>query len=881
MVWRRFFRRGWWSRERARELASYLEIETAENLARGMTVQDAKAEAGRKLGNRTSIQEEIYRMNTVMWLDDFWQDLRHAARTLRLSPGFACLAVLSLALGTGANTAIFQLLDAVRLRSLPVRDPQSLVEVRIAGGNGGMGLNDGLYGQLTRPIYYELKKEAHGLAGLFAWSPREVGVGRGSDLRRVHAVYVTGDFFPTLGVTARQGRLLLPEDESACPATRAVVSYSYWKNEMGGRELDGAAGLVVNGEFRQVVGVAPPGFTGLAVGERFDVAVPLCRPKELRRDVFDIAVMGRLRPGQTLAGAGAELGAMSAGIMEATTPTGYNTKIIEGYKRFRLAGYAASGGVSWLRNEYDKSLWLLLAITGMVLLIACANLANLTLARASVRQHEISIRLALGASRFRLIRQLLTESALVAMAGAALGVLLAQALSRLVVWSVSTTTTSVYLPTSLDWRVLLFAAAVGVLTCAFFGIVPAIRATQTKPIAAMKSGGRGMTAGRESFSLQRLMVIAQIAVCLVLLAGAALFIRSFRNLMTFDPGMREAGITVAFIGFEQLRISPEHYDDFKRRMVEELSAVPGILRAATTSNVPLMGSSWTHGIHIGEKEGWSKFTWVGPGYFDTMNIHLVAGRNFQTTDTAASPRVAVVNQTFERMYLNHENPIGKTLRTVAEPNYPAASYQIVGVIPDTKYASLRDEVPPMTFAPAAQLPAREPWTAVMIHSNLPPEAIKSVLLRNHPGMVADCVNFQTRIRDGFARERLMAVLSGVFGLLAAVLAMLGLYGIISYLVARRRNEVGIRMALGAEWQQVMRMFLRDAARLVTIGLAIGTLVSLIAMRGAASLLFGLKSYDPLTLAVAGVLLAGVAAVASFLPALRAARLDPMAALRDE
>ena len=881
MSWRRFIRRAWWNRERARELASYLEIETAENVARGMTARNAEAEARRKLGNRTSIQEEIYRMNTVTWLDDLWQDLRHAARTLRLSPGFACVAVLSLALGVGANTAIFQLLDAVRLRSLPVRDPQSLVEVRIVGGNRGMGLNDGLYGQLTRPIFNELKKKSRGLAGLFAWSPDEVRIGRGSDLRRVPAVYVTGDFFPTLGVTARQGRLLLPEDESACPTTRAVVSYSYWQNEMGGQPLDGAPGLVVNGNFMQVVGVAPPGFTGLAVGQRFDVAVPFCHPKELRRDVFDITVMGRLKPGQTLAGASAELGTLSAGIMEATTITGYNTKVIETYKGFRLAASSASGGVSSLRNEYDKSLWLLLAITGMVLLIACANLANLMLARASVRQHEISIRLALGASRFRLVRQLLTESAVIAAAGAALGVLLAQVLSRLVVWSVSTTTTSVYLPTSLDWRVLLFAAAVCILTCAFFGVVPALRATRAKPISAMKSGGRGMTTGRESFSLQRVMVIAQIAVCLVLLAGAALFIRSFRNLMTFDPGMREAGITVAFIGFEPLHIAPEHYEDFKRRLVEEVSAAPGIRRAAITSNVPLSGASWTHGIHIDAQEGWSKFTWVSPDYFDTMNIHLIAGRNFRATDTAASPGVAVVNQKFVRMYLRNENPIGRTLRTVAEPNYPATSYQIIGVIPDTKYSSVREEVPPMAFAPAAQLPAREPWTALMIYSNLTPAAIKSVLVRNHPAMVTDCANFQTRIRDGFARERLMAVLSGLFGLLAAVLAMLGLYGIISYLVARRRNEVGIRMALGAERQQVIRMFLRDAARLVIVGLAIGTLVSLIAMRGAASLLFGLKSYDPLTLAIAGALLAGVATVASFLPAYRAAKLDPMIALRDE
>ncbi len=881
MSWRRFLQRGWWHRERMDELASYLEIEIAENVARGMNLRDAQSEARRKLGNRTLIQEEIYRMNTVDWLDNAWQDLRHAVRLLRLSPGFAAVAILSLALGTGANTAIFQLVDAVRLRSLPVHDPRRLVEVRIAGGNQRMGLNDGLYGQLTRPMFNELKKETRAITDLFAWSPREVRVGRGNDLRRVDALYVTGDFFQALGVTARQGRLLLAEDEGACPATRAVVSYSYWKNEMRSRELDGATGLVVNGQFKQVIGVAPPDFTGLAVGQRFDVAVPFCRPKELRRDVFDITVMGRLAPGQSLERATAELGALSPGIMEATVPAGYSAKTVETYERFRLAGYHASSGVSSLRSEYDSSLWLLLVITGMVLLIACANLANLMLARSSVRQHEIAIRLALGASRARLIRQLLAESALIAAVGAALGAALAQALSRLVVWSVSTTTTAVYLPTKMDWRVLAFAAAVGVLTCAFFGIVPALRATRAMPVAAMKSGGRGMTAGKESFSLQHVMVVTQIAICLVLLTGAVLFIRSFRNLMTFDPGMREAGITVALIGFEQLHVAPERYEDFKRQLAEEIGAAPGIRHAAITSNVPLSGASWTHGIHIGAQEGSSKFTWVDPSYFDTMNIHLVAGRNFKSTDTAASPRVAIVNKTFVRRYLGNANPIGRTLRTIAEPNYPATSYDIVGIIPDTKYASVRDDVPPMTFAPATQFPDQAPWTAMMIYSNLTPPAVRNIVVHNHPEMVVDCVDFQTRIQDGFTRERLMAVLSGLFGLLAAVLAMLGLYGVISYIAARRRNEVGIRMALGAQRNEVMGMFLRDAARLVVVGVAIGTVASLLTMRAAASLLFGLKSYDPVTLSLAAVLLAGIAALASFLPARRAAKLDPMIALRDE
>jgi predicted permease len=669
---------------------------------------------------------------------------------------------------------------------------------------------------------------------------------------------------------------LLPEDEGACPSSRAVVSYSYWQNEMGGRDLDASAGLVLNGEFKQVIGVAPPQFTGLAVGQRFDVAQPFCRPKELRRDLFQITVMGRLRPGQPLDRATAELGARSQGIMEATMIYGYNAKMIETYRRFRLAGYRASGGVSLLREQYNSSLWLLLAITGMVLLIACANLANLMLARASVRRHEIAIRQALGASRARLVRQLVTESALIAAMGATLGAILAPALSRLIVWSLSTTTTAVYLSMKTDWRVLFFAAAIGALTCAFFGMIPAFRATR-----AMRSGGRGMTAGRETFSLQRVMVVAQLAICLILLTGAVLFIRSFRNLMTFNPGMREAGVTVAAIGFEKSHVAPGHYEEFKLRLVELLNATPGIRRAAITSNVPLAGGSWTLGVHLGAQEDWSKFTWVSPEYFDTMNIPIVAGRNFRDADTATSPRVAIVNRTFVHRFLGNANPIGKTLRSVAEPNYPAVSYEIIGLIPDTKYASVRDDTPPMLFAPAAQFPEPAPWTALVIYSNLAPAAIKNALLREHPEMVVDCTDFQTQIRDGFVRERLMAVLSGVFGSLAAVLAMLGLYGVISYIVARRRTEIGIRMALGAQRQQVMAMFLRDAARLVAIGLVIGALVSLVTMRGAASLLFGLKSYDPVTLSAAAALLTAVAALASFLPARRAAKLDPMIALRDE
>src|ERR1700688_5080113 len=487
--------------------------------------------------------------------------------------------------------------------------------------------------------------------------------------------------------------------------------------------------------------------------------------------------MRGMKPGVTIHRASAEMDSLSAGIFEATVPPGRDTHWTETYKHFRLAAYPASTGVSSLR-EYDRSLLLLLAIAGLVLLIACTNLANLMLARTSARQREMALRLALGASRSRLLRQLLTESVLLAATGAAVGVVLAQSLSRLLVWAFSTEGAGVTLQTVTDWRVLLFAAGVAAFTCIVFGIAPALRATHAEPISAMKTGGRG-TGGRERFSLQRLLVVAQVSVSLVLLVGALLFVRSFRNLMTFDPGMRESGITDAFLGFWQSNLPRDRWSDFQRELLAEVQSVPGVLNAATITNVPLLGSSWEHGIHVGPTEGSSKFAWASPGYFETMGIPIIRGRNFTPHDTATSERVALVNETFVRRYLSGANPIGQSLRTSPEPDYPSTIYEIVGVIPDTRYNDLRGQTPPMTFAPASQFPNQGPWTSVMIHSNLNSAAVaaaaKRLIAEKHPDVVTEFSDFQKEIRDGLVQERLIAMLSGFFGLLAVLLAVVGLY----------------------------------------------------------------------------------------------------------
>jgi predicted permease len=696
---------------------------------------------------------------------------------------------------------------------------------------------------------------------------------------------VSGEFFPVLGVRPWRGRLIQPEDAAApCPTTRAVVSHAFWQSRMNGRELNGDARLTINGEPHEVIGVTPPEFFGLAVGERFDIALPLCTPREVRREVFALAVMGRLKPDWTIARASAHLNALSASIFDVTAPAGYNAAGTAQFKAYRLAAFAAPQGVSRLRAEYEAALGLLLGISGLVLLIASANLANLLMARATVRAREVAVRLALGASRIRLLRQFVAESTLLAILGAALGIGVAQILSRVLVWGLSSETT--VLPLTISWRVLLFATVVAVAACAVFGIAPALRATRIDPVSAMKTGGRGLTAGRDRLIVQRSMVVMQTAVSLVLLIAALMFVRSFRNLMTFDPGIRRDGVSVAFLAFPSLQgRAQEQINEKQRQLVADIQTVPGVRTAAMTTNVPLFGASWSHGIHVDQRKWWSRFTWVSPSYFETMGIPILRGRGFTTHDTRNSQRVAVVNQEFVRQLVPDGDPIGRTLETQPEPQYPATRYQIIGIIPDTKYNSLRNEAEPMAFAPDSQNPAVGPWAAIMVHSSIEPAAaiaaVKQRLTERHADVFTEFQVFKTRIHAGLVRERLLAILAGVFGGLAAVLSMIGLYGLVAFAVAERRREIGIRIALGADARRVVAMILRDATRLLAIGLIVGVSGALWATPTAASLLFGLAPHDLTTFAAACLLLIATTAMASFIPARAAARLDPVTALRQE
>jgi predicted permease len=580
---------------------------------------------------------------------------------------------------------------------------------------------------------------------------------------------------------------------------------------------------------------------------------------------------------------------ISPGVFESSLRPDYPKASIPQYLKFKLTAIPAGGGLSQLRESYSSSLWLLLAITGVVLLIVCTNLANLMLARASARERELTVRTALGASRTRLVCQLLTEGVLLAGAGAALGVWVATVLSKLLLQFLATESSPIFLPLHLDWRTIAFASSVAAGACILFSLAPALRGTRVSPSAALKSSGRSATSGPARFTLRRLLVVSQIAFSLMLLVGALLFTRSFLNLTTSETGLNWQGVVISYLDLSRLNLPVERRLAFKSELVHNLEQIPGVESAAETSIVPLSDGStsndvWMDGSDPARPTECS-FSVVGPGFFKTLGLGTLAGRNFLSSDSPASPGVAIVNESFVRQVLHGANPLGLWFWRQATPRNPEMRFEIVGVVKDSKYNQIRRALTPIVYLPQTQEPHPTSFAQVLIRSSLPPAAtlaaVKSAVTRISPDITATYEVFDTMVQDSLMRDRLMAWLSSFFGLLAILLAAVGLYGVIAYVVAQRTNEVGIRMALGASGSEILRMFLGETATLLAIGCVTGGVMSLAAGRAAAALLYGLKPYDPPTFALAAALLAAVAISASFIPARRAARVDPMVALRYE
>jgi putative ABC transport system permease protein len=826
------------------------------------------------------------------------RDLRHAFRLLRLSPGFTIVAVLTLALGIGANTAIFQLVDSIRLRTIPVKNPEQLGTVRIAERHWGSGNFSGQYSQLTFPMWEQIRKRQEGFSEIAAWAEQSFNLATGGEVRTAKGIRISGDFFHVLGVQPLLGRLLGPEDDQpGCPASGANISYAFWQRNFAGDASVVGKRLTLDGNSFEVLGVTPAGFNGISVGNAFDVALPVCvepilNPRDNRlpqRASWWLASIGRLKPGWTVQRANAQMNAVTPQILQETIPPVYDAEGVKKYLEYKLGAFSASTGFSELREDSETSLWLLLGISGLVLLIACANLANLMLARASARERQITIRRALGATRWRMIRELLSESLLLAAGGAICGLFLAFAVSHLLVSFISTSDNQVFLDLGMDWRVLAFTTALAVLTTISFGLAPAIRATRAEPATLLQSGSRGSTVGKERFSLRRFLVVSQVALSVVLLMGALLFVRSLRNLTSLNAGFQQTGILVAGVDFDRLHIPDERNAEYKRDIVKRIQAMPGVEFAADARMVPFGGNAsndnvLTEGSDV--EKGVSWLNYLGPGYFQTIGTPLLAGRDFNDRDTATSVKVAIVNQAFVRKILDGTtNPLAKRFRIHEPPGKPRPLYEIVGVVKDSKYQDMHEEFLPFMYFPAPQEEKPGPYDQILIRSALPLTsligALKETIGNVNPGIDLDFRVMKTRIHESLLQDELMATLSGFFGFLAALLAAIGLYGVISYMVVQRTKEIGIRMAIGAERVDVLRLILREAGMLTVAGLLIGAALALASAQAAKSLLYGLKPRDPLTLVAAVVVLSAVAAFASFWPAYRASRLDPLIALRYE
>lgn len=825
------------------------------------------------------------------------RELRHAFRLLRLSPGFTIVAVLTLALGIGANTAIFQLIDSIRLRTIPVQNPEQLGTIRISNFHWGSGNFSSQYSQLTFPMWEQIRKRQEGFAELAVWSSQQFNLVTGGEVRNANGIRVSGDFFHVLGIHPILGRLLDAEDDQpGCPIGGANLSYAFWQRNFGGDPAIVGKRFTLDGNSFEVLGVTPPGFNGISIGDTFDVAVPICiepilSPRHNRltmRHGWWLASIGRLKPGWTFQRANAQIAAATPGILQETIPPVYDAEGVKKYLEYKLGAFSASTGFSELRHDSETSLWLLLGISGLVLLIACANLANLMLARAGARERQITIRRALGASRWRMIRELLSESLLLAAGGAISGLFLAFLVSRLLVASISTPQNQVFLDLGMDWRILAFTTALAVLTTVSFGLAPAIRATRAEPATLLQSGTRGSTGGKERFSLRRILVVSQVALSVVLLMGALLFVRSLRNLTTLNVGFQQTGILITSVDFNRLQLPEDRYTEYKRDLVKHVQAIPGVESAASAMLVPFGGSAWNDEVLNEGSDQDAGVVWLnylGPGYFHTIGTPLLAGRDFNDQDTATSVKVAIVNQAFVRKILKGADPLGKMFRIHQPPGEPRPLYEIVGVTGDNKFQNMHEDFLPFAYFPSTQQEKPSPDGQILIRSSLPLTSLiastKQTIADVNPAIDLDFKVFKTRIHESLLQDELMATLSGFFGFLAALLAAIGLYGVISYMVVQRTKEIGIRMAIGAERADVLRLILREAGLLTVTGLIIGAGLALASAQAAKSLLYGLKPRDPLTLFAAVIVLSAVAAFASFWPAYRASKLDPLIALRYE
>jgi predicted permease len=748
---------------------------------------------------------------------------------------------------------------------------------------------------LTYPLYSTIRDRQRAFSDVAAWGSTTFDLSQGGEQRNVQGLWVSGNFFPLLGVRAAAGRVFSASDDVKGCAAGVVLGHAFWQREYAGDPRAVGGTLLLDGHRFDIVGVSAAGFYGVDVGRAFDVAVPICaepivsgeRSVIEKSDSWFLGGIGRLRPGVTVEQAGAQLAGLSGAVLDATVSPRYGVEDAKNYRQMVIGARPAASGISGLRRNYGDSLNILLGVTGLVLLIACANLANLMLARATSREREVAIRLAIGASRRRIVRQMLSESLLIAALGAAGGMFAAQWFSQSLVAFLSTSDSPLFVDLALDWRVFGFTTAIALAACVLFGLTPAIRATKASPGATMKAGSRGMTDSRERFGVRRALVVLQVALSLVLVVGALLFARSLRNLTSLDPGFRQDGVLTAALDLRKVEVGEAGRAALTQRIVDEVRAVPGVRAVAQAFTTPVAGNFWNDRVLIGGvlQNQIVNCNAVGPRYFDALGIGIVAGRDFEARDTPQSPKVAIVSESFARMLPGGRDPLGQSFQIATPEGEPRPFYQIVGIVRDTKYTDLREPFTPLVHLNARQDEHPGPFLRIVLRTDASAAATTAATTRAiagvNPAIAIQYQSVRSQVSQSLTRERLMATLSGFFGGLAVLIATIGLYGVMSYMVARRKTEIGVRMALGADAGAVVRMIVREAGVLLAAGLVVGAALSVLAARWAETLLYDLKPGDPLTIATAMAGLASVTLLAGWIPARRASRLPPTAALREE
>ena len=880
------------------EMRLHLELRKQERIESGVTAEDARAAARRRFGNPTVLREKSHTAWGWEWLEELVQDVNYGAWAMLRSPGITLVALLSLALGIGANTAIFSLMDTVMLKSLPVKDPARLV---LFGNGLDQGISDGfpnpwLY---SYHFYREMQKKNQvfsDVAAAFSMTDRAHGSVEGrNDAEPMNIQLVSGTYFPMLGVEAMIGRALTDEDDRTKGGHPvAVVSHAWWARSLARDPSVLGKKLTIGSTVFTIVGVAPPEFFGTRVGEAADIWIPLSMQKEIppgwdgySDNMFEsLHLMARMKPGVSMAEANSNANLLFQQILRGFSGAPLTEENLRKLDKTRVELNSMATGFSRLRWEFSEPLKIMMTVVGLVLLIACANIANLLLARSTARARELAVRQALGARRSRLIRQLLTESLVLAFAGGALGIAFASGASHLLVRMVSDGRDALQLNVPIDMRLLLFTLGVTLATAALFGTIPAFRATRLNLTDSLKDG-RSQPSASAKGPLAKTLVISQVALSLVLLVAAGLFVRSLMNLTNVDTGFNKENVI-------RLRVdasSAGYKEDVRltgiyRQIEGRASSLPGV-RAASFSIFTFNEGTWNNGIWVqgylsGHRETSVHHNAVGTGYFAAMGIPLLAGRTFGPQDTATSQQVAVIGETMARTLFPSGSPIGRHYGRGGPQN--AGDIEVIGVVEDVKYNSLEEDPQPGDYLPYTQnvrylndFEVRHTGDSAVVVAAIR-QAIHDVD-RTLP--ISDVMTLHEQVARSTTNQRLVAQLSTFFGLLAVFLSCIGIYGLMSYVVTRRTNEIGIRMALGAERSQVLWLVMRESLWLVALGIAIGVPVALAGNRLVKSMLFGLQASDPVSLLAGVAVLLVVAGLAGYLPARRASLVDPMVSLRYE